>query len=178
VQDFAALETALGGGHLPLRGRGGHEHLARLRRGLAQRVVPVAHAPGAARTHRAIAPERVRRLGRDHGDPLDVDAQFIGDDHRVAGVRALPHLRGGRMQSHAAVGRHLEVGRHRGQRLAGRAARHGAGDHRLAAQRHGDRDRERPGAQHEIASGEHGQPSALRPAIRVAARATAASMRG
>ncbi len=92
VHDFATGQLELAVRHAELRSARREQHVARLRRCLAQRGVPVPHTPGTARAHRAVAAERVGRFGRDHVDAPERHAEFVGHQHGVRGVRALPHL--------------------------------------------------------------------------------------
>ena len=112
----------------------------------------------------------IEGLGGHDAHALEVHAELVGDDHGVAGVRALPHLGGRRVQPHLTVRGDLEVGVHE----SGRGLRPGG---RVGTQRQRHRHGEGPRTEHEVASREHGQPSAFG-AMAWAARCTAASMRG
>ena len=102
---FAA--RALGGRHVPARGGGGDQHLARGGAGLAQ--VVLRRADGAAGAGRHVAPDAVApavlvRRGELGLHLAPVAFELFGDQHRQRGEAALAHLRLGDADDHGVVG--------------------------------------------------------------------------
>ena len=132
--------SALGRGHLPLVGRGLHQHHACSCPALAHVVLRFADASAATRAE--AAPDPLARqvlawrgvLGTDAGP---VALQLFGHQLRQAGERTLSHLAARHPDDHAFVGLHHHPGADLGRAaLCGRRQRkthdQGAGSHRAA----------------------------------------------
>ena len=118
---------ALRGRHAPALGCGLHEHRARRRSGLAQRLHERAHAGAAAGALQVERRVLVCLAHRRHLDPdlVPVALQLLGQDHRQRSVYALTHLRLGQHEGHRVIGGDSDPGvEHRGRGPARHAAPH------------------------------------------------------
>jgi hypothetical protein len=122
VHDLVQAGLALGRRHVPLRRRGLHQHRARRRAGLPERVEEVANGFRAVGVLVAVA--RVADALRDfHARPIGVE--LVGGHHRQRRSNAGPHLRSVRHDVDGAVGIDPEInGRTKGRRVDGRLERH------------------------------------------------------
>ncbi len=142
VAHDAELRVEFGDGHVPLRGRGGHQHLARGRTGLAEVVLRIADRAAPARRHLpvdAVATQVVvhaRVLG-PHLVPVALE--FLGDEHREAGEAALPQFGARDADDHGVVREDLHPLREFGLDGVGREreAGHVHADDQAAAERGG-----------------------------------------
>ncbi len=97
MDNTAALGLERSGCHLPQRGGSSDQHLARGGARLAQLVPRIGQAGAAAGTLRGSAPGQIAvelGVGWRGFDPnlFPGHLQFLGDQHRQAGVDALPHF--------------------------------------------------------------------------------------
>ena len=176
VYHFAVRERELARRHVPLCGGRGEQHLARLRRGLAQRRVPVPHAPRAARTHLPVAVVRVA------GSAVTTRTRSRSTPSSSATITACAvcvpwpiSVVGECSATSPCIDREIRGDEVRGVGAGGRAR--GCVGRPCGRQRDLHGKREAAGRDHEFASRQHAQPRAWS-AVSSAARLTAASIRG
>src|SRR5205085_11538787 len=107
MRDHAVRRGALGGGHLPLIGRGLHEHDAGGRAALAHVLVRLADAAAAAGgevTPGALALNALAGRRVFDFDFRPVALELLGDELREAGDRALYHFGANDADVDAVVG--------------------------------------------------------------------------
>ena len=173
--------------HVPLLRRGSDQHRARRGAGLAQGVVRGGRAHAAAGELHLQERMIERRIdaGEFHAHPLRVDVEFLGRDHRQAGVHALAHFRFADDHGHRVIAGNAQIRArieiHR-RASAGGVITQQAGHHvdsRSGAGRDDTRaDQEVAPTGIHIRFAHDASPAAVSPRLIAAARFTAARMRG